>query len=237
MTNLRIYIILIRQDMNERYERNIGAITQAEQELLKIKRVAIIGCGGLGCYIAELLARLGLGHLTLVDGDVYAASNLNRQLYSLETNLGINKTSETRERLLKIRSDLSIKTFDIILNEENSRTILKDHDLIIDALDNVKTRLLVEKIANELGTVLVHGAVKEWFAQISTVFPGDFTLSTLYQSDLELERPSVLAFTPAFCATIQVSEALKVLLNKDNLLRRKLFFADLRNGSFEIIDL
>ena len=76
-----------------------------------------------------------------------------------------------------------------------------------------------------------------WCAQVSTVFPGDFTLSTLYQSGREDERPSVLAFTPAFCATVQVSEALKVLLNKENLLRKKLFIADLNSDTFEIIDL
>ena len=223
--------------MNERYERNIGAISQAEQELLGTKRVAIIGCGGLGCYIADLLARLGLGHITLIDGDVYITSNLNRQLNSLETNLGKNKASETRERLLKIRSDLSIKIFDVFLNEENARDILKDHDIVIDALDNVKTRLLLEKVADELETVLVHGAVMGWCAQVSTVFPGDFTLSKLYQSDREDEWPSVLAFAPAFCATIQVSETIKVLLNKGDILRKKLFTADLSSDSFNIIDL
>ena len=223
--------------MNDRYERNIGAITQAEQELLKTKRAAIIGLGGLGCYIADLLARIGLGHLTLIDGDVYNSSNLNRQQNAMETNLGKSKVSETKERLLKIRSDLSIKTFHILIDEENAGDLLKDHDVIIDALDNIKTRLLAEKIANELGVVLVHGAVREWFAQVSTIFPGDLTLSILYQSDSEFERPSVLAFTPAFCASVQASEALKVLLNKEGILRQKLFVADLSSGSFEIIDL
>ena len=80
--------------MNGRYERNIGAITEAEQELLLKKRAAIVGCGGLGGYIAEFLARLGLGHLTLIDGDAFTVSNLNRQILSLETNLGQNKASK-----------------------------------------------------------------------------------------------------------------------------------------------
>ena len=223
--------------MNERYERNMGAITPAEQELLLTKRAAVIGCGGLGCYAAEFLARLGLGHLTIVDGDVYAASNLNRQLNSLETNLGESKAAETAKRLLQIRAGLSVEAAGTFLNEENVGELLKDHDVIIDALDNIKTRLFLEKTANALGIPLVHGAVKEWNAQVCTVFPGDFILSMLYPRDMEFERPSVLSFTPAFCASIQASEAVKVLLNKENILRKKLLTVDLRENSYEIITL
>ena len=223
--------------MDERFERNIGAVTQAEQELLQSKRAVVIGCGGLGCYAAEFLVRLGVGHLTLVDGDVYAASNLNRQLNSLEANLGKSKARETAKRLLQIRADLTVKTVSAFLNDENAGELLKDHDVIIDALDNIKTRLLLEKIADSLGLPLVHGAVKEWNAQVSVVFPGDFTLARLYPENVEFERPSVLSFTPAFCASIQASEAVKVLLNKGNVLRKKLLTVDLKENSYEVIEL
>jgi len=223
--------------MIERYLRNIGAVTQAEQELLLGKRAAVIGCGGLGCYAAEFLARLGLGHLTLIDGDVYSASNLNRQLNSLETNLGGSKALETAKRLLQIRADLPVKTVGAFLTEENSGVLLKAHDVIIDALDNIRTRLLLEKTAAGLGIPLVHGAVMEWSAQVCTVFPGDNTLSMLYPKDLEFEKPSVLSFTPALCASIQAAEAVKVLLNRGNILRKKLLTIDLRENSYEIINL
>ena len=222
---------------NERYERNIGAVTQAEQELLLTRRVAVVGCGGLGCYAAEFLARMGLGHLTLIDGDVFAATNLNRQLYALETNLGKSKALEARERLLRIRPDLSVDAFNVFLDDENSGQLLQGHDVIIDALDNVKTRLLMEKAADTLGIPLVHGAVKEWSVQVCVVFPGDFTMSMLYSARGEFDRPSVLSFTPAFCASLQASEAVKVLLNKDTVLRKKLLIADLKNCSFETIQL
>ena len=226
--------------MNERYERNIGALTQTEQELLSVKRAVLVGCGGLGGYIAECLTRIGLGHLTLIDGDVFTASNLNRQLISLETNLGKNKAAEAKKRLLEIRSDLSIEAFEIFLNEENAGEILKGHDIIIDALDNVKTRLLIENTANSLGIPLIHGAVEAWCAQVCTVFPGDFTLAMLYSNAQQtaIEKPpSILSFAPAFCASLQAAEAVKVLLNKENILRKKLLNADMRNSSFEIIEL
>ena len=223
--------------MTERYERNIGALTQAEQELLLTKRVVVVGCGGLGCYAAEFLARMGLGHLTIIDGDVFAASNLNRQLYSLETNLGKSKALEAKERLLHIRSDLSIEAFDVFLTDENAGELLKGHDVILDALDNVETRLLAEKTADALGIPLVHGAVEGWNAQVCVVFPGDLTLSLLYSTDSETRRPSVLPFIPAFCASLQASETLKVLLNKEGILKKKLLIADLKTQSFDIIEL
>ena len=223
--------------MEERYDRNIGTLTNTEQELLKTKRAVIVGCGGLGCYSAEFLARIGLGHLTLIDGDVFVPSNLNRQLNSLEVNLGKSKALEASSRLRLIRNDLSVEAHDVYLNEGNAVDLLKGHDLIIDALDSVNSRLLVEKTAYTLGTALVHGAVEEWNAQVCTVFPGDFTLSMLYQSNAEFERPSVVSFAPAFCASLQAAEAVKVLLNKENILRKKLLIADLRNYCFEVIDL
>ncbi|MCL2472968.1 MAG: HesA/MoeB/ThiF family protein [Treponema sp.] len=221
----------------ERYERNIGALTREEQKVLETKRAAIVGCGGLGCYAAEFLARMGLGHITVIDGDVYAVSNLNRQLYSLEATIGQSKAQEAKKRLLQVRADMSAEAVDVFIDEENAGEFLKNHDVIIDALDNVKTRLLLERTAKKLGIVLVHGAVREWSAQICTVYPGDSILSMLYPPDHEFNKPSVLPFTPAFCAAIEACEAVKVLLNKDNVLRRRLLTVDLRNYAFDIIEL
>ena len=228
---------MVEWSMDERYERNIGALTEAEQELLKTKRAAIIGCGGLGCYVAEFLARIGIGHLTLIDGDAYNTSNINRQLNSMAINIGKNKAQETMRILLMVRPDLSLKAIEVFLDEKNTEELLKGHDVIIDALDNITTRLIAEKAANTLGTPFVHGAVEQWSAQVCTVFPGDFTLSLLYQTGREFEKPSVLSFTPAFCASLQASEAVKVLLHKENVLRKKILAADLKANSFEIIEL
>ena len=223
--------------MDERFERNIGALTAPEQKLLGKKKAVVIGCGGLGCYAAEFLARLGIGHLTLIDGDAFAASNLNRQLYSLETNLGKKKALEAKERLLQIRAGLSVEAADTLLDEGNAKKLLKGHDVIIDALDNVKTRLITEKAANSLGIPIIHGAVEEWSAQVCVVFPGDFTLSMLYSGGFESKKPSVLSFTPAFCASLQAAEAVKVLLNRKNILKKKFLTVSLKDNTFNIIEL
>ena len=219
-----------------RYERNIGTITEAEQEILCKSSVIIAGCGGLGGYAAEFLSRLGIGKISLVDGDVFNVANLNRQLNSLEENIGAFKAEETKNRLLRINSSLSVFAHNEYLSEENAEEILKNHDIIIDALDNVNSRLLLEKWAAFLGIPLVHGAVKEWYVQVSVIYPGDNSLSLLYKGRGE-ESVSIPSFTPAFCASIQVSQAVKVLLKKDNIYRNKLFTANLLDGSFDIISL
>ena len=77
-----------------RYERNFPAITEAEQEKLKNSRVFVAGCGGLGGYILEFLVRIGIGHITACDGDVFAPSNLNRQLLSTVPLLGVSKAKD-----------------------------------------------------------------------------------------------------------------------------------------------
>ena len=230
--------------MDKRYECNIGALTEAEQVLINSKKAVIAGSGGLGCYIAEFLARVGIGHLTVIDGDVFTTSNLNRQLNSLEENLGKNKAAEAKNRLNLVNSALSVTAIEDFLSEKNAKELLNGHDVIIDALDNVKTRLLIEKTANILGIPLIHGAVEQWSAQICTVFPGDFTLSMLYNTENEKKshdtaQPplSVLSFTPAFCASIQASEVIKVLLNRENLLRKKFLTVDLRDNRFDTIEL
>ena len=222
---------------NEPFTRNIGAISPLEQEQLLQKKVLIAGCGGLGGYAAEYLARLGIGHIGLLDGDIFTPSNLNRQLLSLIENIGQSKAEETKSRLLKIRSDIAVNVFNLYLNEENAKDILKGHDIIIDAFDNFKSRLILEKNACALGIPMIFGAVEEWSAQVSVIYPGDFLLSKLYKEEEGDVSPSVLSFTPALCAAIEAAEAIKVLLKKDNVLRRKLLIADLKYGSFDILDL
>ena len=221
----------------EQFERNIGAINLSEQEILSKKKVLIAGCGGLGGYAAEYLTRIGVGHIGLLDADIFSLSNLNRQLLSLMGNIGYCKAEEAKKRLLDIRSDISVNIYNVYLNEENSPDILRNYDVIIDAFDNFKSRLILEKTAAVLGIPLVFGAVQEWSAQVSVIYPGDFLLSRLCPEKEDNASPSVLSFTPALCAAIEAAEAVKILLDKDDILRKKLLIADLKYASFDIIDL
>ena len=222
--------------IKERYARTVGTLTQDEVSALHIKRVCIVGCGGLGGYIMEMLARIGIMNITAVDGDVFSESNLNRQLLCTEKNIGEYKAGCAAQRISQINSEVKICAHKVYLDEENAEEILRNHDVLIDALDNVPSRLLLEKHAEMLNIPLVHGAVREWFAQIAVVMPGDRMLSKLYGASANVPL-SVPSFTPAFCASLQVSETIKLLCGKESSARSRFLIFDLydnRMNSFTV---
>ncbi len=224
----------------ERYIRNEKMLSPAENQRLRTFRVAVVGCGGLGGYIIEMLARLGIGHLTLIDGDVFEPSNLNRQLLSTPEKLGQPKASEARLRVKEINPEVKTEAIYEFLNEENAERILAQHDLIFDALDNVKSRRIIEMAAEKLDIPMVFGAIAGWYAQVCTIMPGDRMIQKLYPEDVNKGAETHLgnpSFTPALAASIQVAEAIKVLLGKGPLLRNKVLSINLLDHEYQVIEL
>ena len=225
--------------MKKRYSRNISTLTPDENKLLKDFKVCIIGCGGLGGYVIEMLARVGIGNLTVVDMDVFDESNLNRQTLSCEDNLGYSKVLEAKKRINRINSEVKVNIIEGEFNEDNGVEIIKNHHVVVDALDNIKTRFLLQRYCKELQIPLVHGAIGGWFGQICTIMPGDDTLNKIYKNnsvgiEQRLGNPS---FTPANIASIQVSEVIKILLSKGDILRHQMLVIDLLYNDFNIINL
>ena len=224
----------------QRYSRNMNTLSPYENDCLKGFKVCVIGCGGLGGYIIEELGRLGIGTITAVDGDVFEESNLNRQLLSDMNNLGSSKADAAAKRMSKINPLITIVPVEQRLTAENGLAILKGHDVVIDALDNIESRIILERLAEELEIPMVHGAIAGWFGQVTTVFPGDRTLSLLYPEgekhgiEKELGNPS---FTPAVIASLQVAETLKVLIKRGAVLRKRILVINLLNQEYEIIEL
>ncbi len=227
-------------NLENRYDRNKSLISQEDQELLGEKTVAVIGAGGLGGYLAELSARLGVGRLIIIDGDVFEESNLNRQRFSNEHNLGNPKAYEAKRELERINSQVEITAVHDRISAENGREILEGADLVLDGVDNARTRLLLQDICKLLQIPLVHGAIGGWYGQVSVVMPGDDTLSTIYSDpdakgvEKDLGNPS---FTPALIASYQVAEAVKLLLGKGENLRKKILYIDTLTNSTSVIDL
>jgi len=224
----------------KRYERNKNLINEDEQNILKISKVCVVGCGGLGGYIIEMLGRLGVGNITAIDGDVFDESNLNRQILSEVDFIGKNKSFVAFERINKINPEVTLKPVVEFLNEENSTRLLINHDIVIDALDKIQIRLLLQKTCKSLKIPLIHGAIAGWYGQVCTIFPEDDTLSKIYKSnsdsgmEKDLGNPS---FTPALVASIQVSEAVKILLNKGDLLRNKILFINTLNQEYDVLEI
>lgn len=214
-------------------------LSPEENLSLRLKKVAVVGCGGLGGNIIEQLARLGIGHITAIDGDVFDESNLNRQLLSHPENLGKKKALEAEKRVHSINPDIKINAVDTFLTEENAAEILQGHDLIMDALDSIGARRILCQTAQQLNIPMVYGAIAGWYAQVAIVFPGDNLLEVIYHTsenkgiEQHLGNPS---FTPALAASLQVAEATKYLCNKGHLLRNKLLVANLLENEYQIIE-
>lgn len=226
--------------MEKRYLKNENTLSREENLSLRKKRVAVVGCGGLGGYIIEQIARLGIGHITVIDGDVFDESNLNRQLFSRVENIGQAKVLAARERIEKINSDIKITTHNLFLNKDNALDLLQNHDVICDALDNINTRILLQTHASQLNIPLVYGAIAGWYGQVTTLFPGDSIPGSFFRTNLnsgieqELGNPS---FTSGLVASIQVSEVVKILSGKGRCLRNRFMLIDTLEQDFEVFDL
>lgn len=226
--------------MKNRYNRNMNMLSPEENENLRNFKVCVIGCGGLGGYVIELLGRLGIGTITAVDGDVFDETNLNRQLLSTEEAIGKSKAFAAEERMKKVNTDVTVLPVRAFVTEENCNDIIRGHNIVIDALDNMTARRLLEVCCEQQNIPMIHGAIAGWYGQVSTIMPGDGTLRKIYPPDenkgveTELGNPS---FSPAVVASIETAEALKVLLGRGDILRNKLLTIDLYRQEYEIFDL
>ena len=208
---------------SSRYEKNMGTIGADGQSKLSGSCAAVIGCGGLGGWIIELLARSGIGKLIVVDGDVFSESNLNRQILCTENNIGRNKSEEAVRRIAVINSDVKAKSVPLFFNEDNAKEILTGCDIVFDALDNIQSRLILCRAARLLDIPIVHGAIGGWFGQISLIMPDSKLLPDIWENqndkgiETELGNPP---FTPSITASFQVSEGIKYLTGENTYLSR-----------------
>ncbi|MCL1810581.1 MAG: HesA/MoeB/ThiF family protein [Clostridiales bacterium] len=226
--------------MEKRYERNLQALSPEENMRLSGFKACVVGCGGLGGYVIEFLGRLGVGHITAVDGDAFEESNLNRQLLSSEKALGENKAEAAKKRMGEVNSFIAVTSVCECITSENCGGIIKGHDIAIDALDNVKTRLIVEKAAQSLNIPLVHGAISGWHGQVCVIMPGAPVFDKLYQGGAFTDTETGLGnlpFTAAAIASMQAAEAVKVLLGKNSALIGKLLTIDLLTQEYDVLKL
>lgn len=225
----------------KRYERNIGTITEEENEKLQACSVCVAGCGGLGGYIIEGLARIGVGSITAIDGDVFQSSNLNRQLFSMERNLGYHKALAAQDRIRAVNSETKFHPLCCYLTEENAEDIITEHyDAVVDALDNIPGRHLLAKTCAKRGIPLIHGAIAGWQGQVTVILPGDTAFERLYpegaERGIETETGNPV-FTPGVVGALEVAETVKVLLGRPQILRNKLLTIDLLEQEYDLIEL
>ena len=130
-------------------------LTDTQIEKIESARVALFGLGGVGGYTLEALVRMGVKNLFLCDGDKFDESNLNRQILSLESNIGKEKVEVAKERALSINKDIKIDTYNEFINSSNIKTINFNFDYIIDAIDDTDAKVLLIKKAKELNIPII----------------------------------------------------------------------------------
>ena len=221
----------------ERYSRNKTSLNETEQEKLSCCRVFIAGCGGLGGHIVELLARAGVGHLTVADGDVFSESNLNRQLFCTMETIGRSKAASAAERVAVVNPLVTCEAICEFLTEGNAAGLLAGHDIVVDALDSAASRALLLDAAMKAGIPMVHGAIAGFCGRVSVIYPGDTTAALISSSNgrgIEQEVGN-LSFTACCIASVQAAETVKCLLSKGQLCRNRTIELDLLSGEFETV--
>ncbi|MEE0510572.1 MAG: ThiF family adenylyltransferase [Peptococcaceae bacterium] len=222
--------------MLQRYARNIPALSEIECEQLRTKRIAIIGCGGIGGHLIDQAARIGIGTIRIVDGDCFNESNLNRQLLCNIENLGQSKADSAQKHISIINPNCHTEVYRSMLTIENASKILTGCDLALDALDNIESRRILAKTAAKLDIPVVYGAICGWVAQAAIYLPEEPLMDILYPERARLTDKSVLSFTPALCASMQMSLAVKCLLKRP-VSSGTVYYVDLLNQEFEKLEL
>lgn len=244
-TRKEIDILALEQSIvPERYIRNMDALSMKDQITLLRSRVCIVGLGGLGGSVVETLARIGVGAMTVIDGDMFEESNLNRQVLSSEHNLSQTKTAAALEKILTVNSSILIQDHTEKMDQENAVHLLEHTDIAVDCLDNIQARFVLEKAAKKAGIPMVSAAVAGFSGQITAIFPEDRGLELVYGPEQSLSATrgaettlGNLAFTVSLVASLECAEVVKILLNKNSDLRNQLLIIDLKEPTFERIRL
>ena len=223
--------------------KDIGAIGQ--KKIIKSK-VLIIGMGGLGCPVAEFLARAGVGLIGMIDSDNVDLSNIHRQsLYDIN-DLKKSKVVAAKKKLKKINSGIKVRSYKIRLNKINYNKIIKEYDYIVDGSDNFKTKFLINDFCKVSKKFLVSGAISKFDGHIFTFdFKNENTpcIRSFFQEDkisddiLNCEYEGILGTVAGIIGTIQANEILKKILNIGKNLNGYILILDLLNLNFRKVKL
>jgi len=218
-----------------RYDRQImiPEIGRAGQEKLKKARVLIAGAGGLGSPVAIYLAVAGVGTIRLADHDRVDLSNLNRQVLHWDEDVGKKKVDSASAKLRAMNPHVNVETVDETITAETVEDIASGCDGIVDAMDNLPTRYVLNKAAVKLNIPFFHGAVRGLEGRAMTVIPGaSACLRCLYRGPVSQEKFPVLGVAPALIGCIQAAEVIKYIVKAGELLVNRLLVYDGLNVRF-----
>ena len=208
--------------------RQMSVVTRSEQQRFKDSKITVIGCGGIGGETIEMLARMGIGELVLVDEDAFDLSNLNRQTLASLADVGLDKSAVAKEKVRLINPYVKVTNYNEHVDSSNIDEIIGDSDIVIDALDNVLTRVIVSRKAKEKGIPYIHGAIHGTLGQITVFLPEtDKTYEEMFNlpskgkeltddvigalKNVTSGVPPVIGPTPNLIGCLEAMEAFKIL--------------------------
>ncbi|KRW42166.1 molybdopterin biosynthesis protein [Acinetobacter baumannii] len=211
------------------------------QEKLKLANVLIVGAGGIGCSSAELLARAGVGKITLIDADTIEISNLQRQIAFGHEDIGRYKAEVLAKRLQKINPYICVEYFNERLDEHNIDKLVEHQDVVLDGCDNFITRYLVNAACKKYQVALISASAIGFQAQMFMVEGDSACYECLFPKEqhanegLRCAESGVLATTPVMIASLQAHHALLYLGLNRTPLKQKLLLWDGLNMTQRIV--
>jgi len=219
----------------ERYDRQImiRGFGEEGQEKLKQARIFIAGAGGLGAPVSVYLTAAGAGAIRVVDHEKVELSNLNRQVLHWSEDIARSKVDSAAEKLTRLNHEVKIEAIEEVIAEANVSQLVAGFDLIIDAMDNLPTRYLLNKAALEMNIPLFHGAVYGFEGRAMTIIPAQTAcLMCIYKGVIIEGKFPVVGVTTAVIGCIQAAEAIKYIVGIGELLTNRLLIYDGLNMKF-----
>lgn len=208
------------------------------QEALSEATATVVGLGGLGSPVANYLAAAGFGKLVLVDYDQVTLSNLNRQILHWNGDVGRKKTESAREKLKKFDPEIDLEALELKLEEGNLEK-LPETDIVLGAVDNFRTRYLLNEYAVRERIPYVHGAVEGFQGQLTTVIPGKTAcLRCMFPKEAP-DKDGLQVTGPAagVVGAMMANEAIKYVAETGEPTADELILLDLKGNNFDVIDL
>ncbi|RLI21331.1 adenylyltransferase [Candidatus Bathyarchaeota archaeon] len=202
---------------------------------LKNAKVTIVGVGGLGCPVALYLAAAGVGKITLIDKEKVELSNLNRQILHWSRDIGKFKTLSALEKLSELNSAISFESYEEQVKEESIKKLIRGSNVIVDCLDNWKTRFVLNEACVSERIPLVHAGVHSWYGQITTIIPGKGPClrCILPKTPKEEEKFPILGVTAGMLGLLEALETIKLIVGLGKPLVGRMLFFDGETSSFQ----
>jgi sulfur carrier protein ThiS adenylyltransferase len=199
----------------ERYVRNTGLFSAAEQARLLRATVLLVGLGGLGGHLLDMLLRLGVGHITAADGDCFEESNLNRQILATNAALGKAKAGVAAEYAVRVNPAVEFTPMEAFLRGDDLLEALRGKDLVLDALGGLQDRKALHDAAAHMQTPMISAGIAGFVGWTAFVRPGDPGPADFLGGGRGVEESlGNPAPTVAFAAALQGAEAAKFLAGR-----------------------